>query len=69
MIWFMLAIITVGAFIARRRATHYFEEEAWRESLDDGEEPLDMDEIREAEEEWLEESAWQDLEDDESWRG
>lgn len=69
MIWFMLAIITVGAFVARRRAASYFEDEPWRASLDDSEEPLDIEEIRQAEDDWLQDSSWQDLEDDESWRG
>lgn len=68
MIWFMLAIVTIGAFVVRRRAANLFEGEAWRVSLED-DEPLDVEEARQAEEEWLQESGWEDYEDDESWRG
>lgn len=58
----LLAIIAAIAVTVRRRRYTGIEDEPWRASLED-DEPLDMDEIRAAEEEW------NDWEDDESWKG
>ncbi|MBA2246145.1 MAG: hypothetical protein H0W11_14410 [Gemmatimonadetes bacterium] len=66
----MLAILlVVGALlmIARRRRYETVEEEPWRASLAEDDEPLDMEQARRAEEEFLADS-WQE-DDDEPWRG
>lgn len=57
MLWITMALLVLlGGFavLRRRRAYETPEHEPWRASLDD-DEPLDMDEIRKAEEEWLDE--------------
>ncbi len=69
MFWLMLALlVVVGALLAlsRRRSYESVEEEPWRASLTEEDEPLDMDEVRRAEEEFLADS-WE--EDEEPWRG
>jgi hypothetical protein len=70
MLWLMMALLVVVAAMAvLRRKQRYgtTQDEPWRASLDD-DEPLDMDEIRREEEEWLKSSGWDDPSDDEAWR-
>lgn len=72
MFWMLLAILVIAAFIlalSRRRRYESTEDEPWRASLRD-DEPLDMEAARQAEEEWLADSGWQDEDDNaEQWRG
>ncbi|HET7275536.1 MAG TPA: hypothetical protein VFI91_10275 [Longimicrobiaceae bacterium] len=58
----VLAIIAAAVIGLRRRRYTGMEDEPWRASLGD-DEPLDMDEIRKAEEEW---NDW-DSDEDEPW--
>lgn len=70
MFWLFLTVLVVigGLLMMRRRAEFVAaESEPWRASLGD-DEPLDIEEIRRAEKEWLESSEWEDLPEDESWR-
>jgi hypothetical protein len=68
MLWIAFAtVVLLGGIAAMRRRRDYesVEAEPWRASLDE-DEPLDLEEIRKAEEEWLEGSdALDDLPDDE----
>lgn len=67
--WAVLAILAVLGGLAawsRRRGYESVEDEPWRASLDD--EPLDMEEARRAEDEFLQGEAWQPDEEDEPWR-
>lgn len=67
MLWALLAILVIVAGImAKSRKVE--PTEAWRESLEADDEPLDIEAIREAEEEWNEDSSWIDEDDDEVWR-
>lgn len=69
MFWMMLAVlVVVGALlmIARRRRYETVEEEPWRASLVEDDEPLDIEEVRRAEEEFLAE-PWQE-DEEEPWR-
>lgn len=69
MLWLVLAILViVGAAVAFTRHRRYesIEDEPWRASLDE-DEPLDLDQARRAEEEFLADE-WQG-EEDEPWRG
>lgn len=69
MFWLLLALLVVlGAYsmARRRRSYHSTAAEPWRVSLND-DEPLDIEEVRRAEEEWLDDSGWEAAEDEE-WR-
>ena len=70
LLWFgFAALVIVGALRMRARSVSTDDDEPWRASLyQDDDEPLDIEEIRQAEEEWLEEEAWSEAEDDEPWR-
>jgi hypothetical protein len=71
MFWLMLAVLVIlgaAAAMARRRRYEAVDTEPWRASLREDDEPLDLDEARRAEEEFLA-SDWQEREDDEEWRG
>jgi hypothetical protein len=74
MLWLILTVLAlVAGLLAFRRKRSYesSEEEPWRRSLEPDDEPLDIDAIREAEEEWLEsaEEEWDEgTPEDESWR-
>jgi hypothetical protein len=66
MFWIAMAVlllVAAGSILGRRRAYESDEQEPWRASLDE-EEPLDVEEARRAEEEFLAEDF---EEDDESW--
>ena len=52
--------------MTRRRSYESVEDEPWRASLDE-DEPLDLDEIERAEEEFYEDEGWSG-DDDEGWR-
>jgi hypothetical protein len=72
MIGLLFALLLVAAVIlvARRRQSPVVPvDEPWRESLNDGTEPLDIEEIRRAEEEWATEGGLEWEEDDDGWRG
>ena len=60
MFWVMMALLVAAGFLLRRRETGTSEEEPWLASLErDGDDsPLDIEEIRRAEEEWLAGSEW-----------
>lgn len=68
MFWMAMALLLVAAGIgltSRRRRYESVEEEPWRASLEE-DEPLDMDEARRAEEEFL---AGEPIDEaDEPWR-
>ena len=77
MLWILLAVLViVGGVMLRRRPSPSFENEPWRASLDaddDGE--LDMNAIRQAEDEWLSDAGWSAADDwedgsatEDSWR-
>ncbi|HUE97437.1 MAG TPA: hypothetical protein VMN39_12310 [Longimicrobiaceae bacterium] len=76
MFWVLMALLVVaGGVLLRRRQPIGEDREPWRASLreEEEDEPLDLEEIRRAEDEWLAEEAWaeedwQDDPDDESWR-
>jgi hypothetical protein len=71
MLWIILAILAIaGGFLARRRSTNDVDEELWRASLrePDDDEPLDIEEIRNAEEEWLASDAWDADSEDSDWK-
>ncbi len=71
MFWILLAVLVViGAWLAfaRRRRYETVEDEPWRASLADDDEPLDMEEARRAEQEFLADH-WDEEEDEEPWRG
>jgi hypothetical protein len=71
MLWILMALLVlIGAAAAMRRRRSYEaggEDEPWRASLGDSSDELDLDAIREAEEEWLEEEPWDESEGEE-WR-
>ncbi len=70
MLWLFLTLllITGGVLLMRRKAAYVAsEDEPWRRSLPE-DAPLDIDEIRSAENEWTSGDDWKDLPDDESWR-
>lgn len=59
MFWVLMALLVVAAgFLVRSRSRPTVEDEPWRASLEDEDEPLDLDEIRRAEDEWLAEEEW-----------
>ena len=67
-----LLVVAVAIILLRGPRRHTLDDEPWRASLRerDDDEPLDMDEIRRAEEEWgAEGESWDDGEDDEPWHG
>jgi hypothetical protein len=69
MLWFLMALIVIVAgltMLRRKRLYESVEDEPWRRSLAD--EPLDIEEIRREEEEWLKSSEWDGSSDDEAWR-
>jgi hypothetical protein len=69
MLWILMALLVIAgaaAAIQRRRAYESPDEEPWRASLGETD-GLDIDAIREAEEEWLRDESWEDP-DDEEWR-
>lgn len=71
MLWFLMTLLVLfgaAAALRRRRAYESAEDEPWRASLKEEEEPLDMDEIRRAEEEWLDDEPWSDCDEDDDWR-
>lgn len=71
MFWLLLSLLViVGGILVMRRTASYEvrDDEPWRRSLVSDDEPLDMDEARRAEDEWLESTSWEDVQDDESWR-
>jgi hypothetical protein len=68
MLWaFMALLVLVGgmAMFRRRRVYESPADEPWRASLADDDEPLDLEEIRRAEDEWLERDGWDGGPDDE----
>jgi hypothetical protein len=72
MLWLFLTLIAVvGGLLALRRKRFYaaaeMEAEPWRASLTEEDEPLDLDEIRKAEEEWSESGDWENTIEDEPW--
>jgi hypothetical protein len=76
MLWVLMALLVLVAgmsMMLRRRQYETVETEPWRASLADEREPLDMEEIRRAEDEWLSSDEWDDGlndgVDDEGWRG
>jgi hypothetical protein len=72
MLWVLMALLVLVAgmsMMLRRREYETVESEPWRASLADQDEPLDMEEIRRAEDEWLATEEWGDSAEDESWRG
>ena len=71
MFWILMAVLVLlGAALVFRRRGRYESprEEPWRSSLEPSDEPLDIEEIRRAEDEWLQEDGWRDPPEDESWR-
>ncbi len=67
---FALLLVAAVALVARRRGSPKTPvDEPWRESLREDAEPLDIEEIRRAEEEWAAEGGLEWEEDSESWRG
>ncbi|MDR0786971.1 MAG: hypothetical protein LBG44_03800 [Gemmatimonadota bacterium] len=70
MFWLVMTLILLagGVLILRRKEKYIASEnEPWRRSLSE-EKPLDIDEIRAAEEEWTSGDSWKDLPEDDSWR-
>jgi hypothetical protein len=71
--WLILAVFALvggAAMLNRRRTYESPEAEPWRASLDD-DEPLDLEEIRRAEEEFLSDEGWspeESGEEEEPWR-
>lgn len=73
MFWVLMALLVIAAAVLVRRPRRNADaDEPWRASLrEEEDEPLDIDEIRRAEAEWLEGDVWTDdgLDDDgEGWR-
>jgi hypothetical protein len=72
MIGLLFALLLVAAVILvarRRQGPEIPADEPWRASLNEDAEPLDIDEIRRAEEEWATEGGLDWEEDDDGWRG
>ncbi len=72
MLWVLLAVLLLYAGVSmmrRRRAYETADAEPWRASLAADDEPLDMEEIRRAEDQWLADEEWSDHPDEDSWRG
>jgi hypothetical protein len=72
MIGLLFALLLVAAVILvvrRRNRPDVPLAEPWRESLREDAEPLDIEEIRRAEEEWATEGGLEWEEDNDSWRG
>jgi cytochrome c-type biogenesis protein CcmH/NrfF len=70
MLWVLMAVLViVGAVLAFQRKRRYDSprDEAWRASLD-SDEALEIEEIRRAEEEWLEAGGWEEPPEDDAWR-
>lgn len=70
MLWILMGLLVViGGLLAFRRRQGYesTEREPWRASLA-SDEPLDVDEARRAEEEWLETEEWEEPPEDDTWR-
>jgi len=66
----VLLIVAILVVMRRGRAPASHQEEPWRASLrEEVDEPLDLEEIRRAEEEWEAEGGLDWEEEDESWRG
>ena len=71
MLWLVLSLLALAGgllMLRRRRSYGTVEEEPWRASLREEDGGLDLDEIRRAEEEWLQESEWEDPPEPEGWR-
>ncbi len=71
MLWILMAFLVVlSAMVVLRRRARYESpgEEPWRASLQSEDEPLDLEEIRQAEDEWLQDDGWRDSSEDDSWR-
>jgi len=71
MLWLFMAVLVLVAGLAvmrRRRRYEAASDEPWRASLQRDDEPLDVQEIRQAEEEWLAGDSWQEPANDEDWR-
>ena len=69
--WIILAILViVGGVLSRRNRPTDVENEPWRASLrdEDDDRPLDMDEIRKAEDEWRASEPWETDSEDSDWR-
>jgi hypothetical protein len=67
MFWMLIAVLALvggGLALTRRKSAVEEPTEPWRASLGD-DEPLDLDEIRRAEQEWLDEDDGWEEEDDE----
>jgi hypothetical protein len=67
MLWMLIAVLALvggGLALARRKSEVAEASEPWRASLGE-DEPLDLDEIRRAELEWLDEDDGWEEEDDE----
>ncbi len=67
--WLVLTILALMAGFAslRRRSPSSIEREPWEpDPADDP--PLDMEEIRRAEEEWEADQGWEDPSEEEEWR-
>ena len=68
MFWLILALLVIfaGFALRKQRRSYAVEREPWEADPGIDDEPLDMDEIRRAEEEWETESSWDPPE--EEWR-
>jgi hypothetical protein len=70
MLWILMAMLVLlagAAAVRRRHVGPRVEDEPWRASLGE-DEPLDVDEIRRAEEDWLREADAEDGLGEEDWR-
>lgn len=65
----ILILLAVVAIIVRKPRRAKYEDEPWRASLNEEDEPLDMEEARRAEEEWENEGGLEWEEDEEGWSG
>ncbi len=71
MFWILTAVlVALGALLVLSRRRRYDSpgEEPWRAALESDDEPLDVEEIRKAEEEWLQDDGWSEPPEDDSWR-
>lgn len=71
MFWLLMTLLVIvgGILVLRQKAATLVasDEEPWRRSLGE-DEPLNIEEIRHAEDEWTSGDDWKDLPEDESWR-